>query len=128
MKAIIKKIYRGGLIVDVGGKEGRIPRRELNWNDPYFNPVGNFKENDIIEVVPYETFESDQKQFSLKRADYDPWKSHHQKYQTAIDKNNPLIARGIITDIIQKYGYVVLEDFNDALFLWEGVFPRGIED
>ena len=80
LTAVVKKVLLSGLVVEVEGEDGFVPRRELDWNDLWIDPTAHFKTGQEILVVVIETSEGDGARFSRKLAINDPWADKVEKY------------------------------------------------
>ncbi len=121
LTAVVKKVLLSGLVVEVEGEYGFVPRRELDWNDPRIDPTAHFKTGQEILVVVIETSEGDGTRFSRKLAINDPWADKVEKYEAKLRANRFPVVRGVVRDIQAQCAFVVLEDCNDAI-----IFPSGI--
>ena len=121
LTAVVKKILLSGLVVEVEGEYGFVPRKELDWNDPRIDPTAHFKTGQEIPVVVIETSEGDGPRFSRKLAINDPWADKVEKYEAELRANRFPVVRGVVGDVTAQCVFVVLEDYNDAI-----IFPSGI--
>ena len=121
LSAVVKKVLLSGLVVEVEGEDGFVPRRELDWNDPRIDPTAHFKTGQEIPVVVIETSEGDGAHFSRKLAINDPWVDKVEKYEAELKANRFPVVRGVVRDVTSQCVFVVFEDSNDAI-----IFPPGI--
>jgi signal transduction histidine kinase/DNA-binding NarL/FixJ family response regulator len=122
LKATIKRISQGGLVVEVEGKEGFVPRRELSWEDPNMNPIEVYNVGEELDVVQYESVEFGKSRFSVKRAVYDPWARSRERYSNQVKRGDFPVARGVVRDLTPSRVYVELEDHNNAVVLRSAIF------
>lgn len=121
LTAVVKKVLLNGLVVEVEGEYGFVPRRELDWNDLRIDPTAHFKTGQEILVVVIETSEGDGTRFSRKLATYDPWAEKVEEYEAKLKANRFPVVRGVVKDVTSQCVFVLLEDNNDAI-----IFPSGI--
>lgn len=121
LTAVVKKVLLSGLVVEVEGEDGFVPRRELDWNDLRIDPTAHFKTGQEILVVVIETSEGDGARFSRKLAINDPWVDKVEKYEAELKANRFPVVRGVVMDVTVQCVFVLLEDNNDAI-----IFPSGI--
>ena len=121
LNAVVKKVLLSGLVVEVEGKQGFLPRRELDWKDLRIDPTAHFKTGQEISVVVIETSEGDGARFSRKLAINDPWADKVEKYEAELKANRFPVVRGVVRDVTVLCVFVLLEDSNDAI-----IFPTGI--
>ncbi|MFH0826234.1 MAG: ATP-binding protein [Pseudomonadota bacterium] len=125
MKATVRAVLQSGLVIELEGRKGFVPKRELFWKDWGIKPADHYEPGREIEVVPYGAPVGDEPRFSVKRANNDPWKQDAAKYQEAIHRGDFPVVRGTVRDVTPTRAYLVLEDFNDAVLPAELAFPQG---
>ena len=121
LTAVVKKVLLSGLVVEVEGEDGFIPRRELDWNDLRIDPTAHFNTGQKIPVVVIKTSEGDGARFSRKLAINDPWADKVEKYEAELKANRFPVVRGVVRDVTAQCVLVLLENNDDAI-----IFPPGI--
>ncbi|MFH1115151.1 MAG: ATP-binding protein [Pseudomonadota bacterium] len=125
MKATVRAVLQSGLVIELEGRKGFVPKRELSWEDWGIKPSDHYEPDKEIEVVPYGAPVGDEPRYSVKRASYDPWNHHKTKYLNAINSRDFIVARGTVQELTPTRAYLVLEDFNNAVLPSDLAFPDG---
>jgi signal transduction histidine kinase/CheY-like chemotaxis protein len=123
LKATVIRTFPGGLLVETEEGEGFIPRRELSWERTSTNPVEAYRAGDQIDVAPYGSADGGRRlRFSARRALYDPWERHGEKYWRSVRRGIFPVVHGVVQDVTPTCIYISLDDHNDAVLFRSGLF------